>query len=68
MKASDYKIYKGIRKESLRDNMNELEVLLTDIGETATKALAKKYKPQGLNENKKIAKRGGQIAKTQETI
>ena len=63
MKASEYKEYKGIRKESLRDNMSDLEILLTDIGETATKELAKTYNPQGLKQNKEIAKRGGQIAK-----
>ena len=63
MKASEYKEYKGIRKESLRDNMSDLEVLLTDIGETATKELAKTYNPQGLTQNKEIAKRGGEIAK-----
>ena len=63
MKANQYKEYKGIRKESLRDNMSDLEILLTDIGETATKELAKTYNPQGLKQNKEIAKRGGQIAK-----
>lgn len=63
MKAQEYKTFKGIRKESLRDNMNDLEVLLTDIGETATKELAKQYNPQGLEQNKMIAKRGGNIAK-----
>lgn len=63
MTASAYKDFKNLRKESLRDNMTELEVLLTDIGETATKALAKKHKPNGLKENKEIAKRGGNIAK-----
>ncbi len=57
MKASQYKEYKGIRKESLRDNMSDLEILLTDIGETATRELAKKYNPQGLTQNKEIAKR-----------
>ena len=60
MKASQYK---GIRKESLRDNISDLEILLTDIGETATRELAKTYNPQGLTQNKEIAKRGGQIAK-----
>lgn len=63
MTASEYKTFKGIRKESLRDNMSDLESLLTDIGETATKALARKYNPNGLEENKNIAKRGGNIAK-----
>ena len=62
-KASEYKEFKGLRKESLRDNMTDVEVLLTDLGETAAKELAKEYKPYGLNQNKEIAKRGGKIAK-----
>ena len=41
MKASEYKAFKGLRKESLRDNMTDIEVLLTDLGETATRELAK---------------------------
>ena len=63
MKASEYKTFKGIRKESLRDNMTDLEILLTDIGETATRELAKEYNPRGLSQNKEIARRGGAIAK-----
>ena len=63
MKASQYKEYKGLRKESLRDNMTDIEVTLTDLGEIATRELVKKHKPYGLKENKEIAKRGGKIAK-----
>lgn len=63
MKASEYKAFKGLRKESLRDNMSDIEVLLTDLGETATRELAKKHKPYGLEQNKAIARRGGKIAK-----
>ncbi len=63
MKASEYKDFKGIRKESLRDNMTDIEVALTDLGEIATRELAKKHKPYGLEQNKQIAKRGGNIAK-----
>lgn len=63
MKASEYKEFKGIRKESLRDNMTDIEIILTDLGELATRELTKKHKPQGLKENKSIAKRGGNIAK-----
>lgn len=63
MKANEYKNFKGIRKESLRDNMSDIEVALTDLGELATRELAKKHKPYGLEENRKIAKRGGKIAK-----
>lgn len=64
MKASEYKTYKNIRKESLRDNMTDIEVALTDLGEIATRELAKKHKPQGLKANRKIAKAGGEVAKT----
>lgn len=64
MKASEYKNYKGLRKESLRDNMSDIEVALTDLGEIATRELAKKHKPYGLRENKKVAKAGGEVAKT----
>ena len=63
MKASEYKEYKGIRKESLRDNMSDIEIILTDLGEVATRELAKKYNPYGLEENKKIAIMGGNTAK-----
>lgn len=63
MKANEYKSYKGIRKESLRDNMTEIEVALTDLGEIATRELAKEHKPYGLEQNKKIAKMGGHAAK-----
>ncbi|MBQ2946259.1 MAG: hypothetical protein IJE04_00215 [Bacilli bacterium] len=63
MDAKEYKEYKGIRKESLRDNMTDIEVLLTDLGELATRELTKKHKPSNLEENKKLAKKGGNIAK-----
>ena len=63
MKASDYKEFKGLRKESLRDNMSDIEVALTDLGEIATRELAKEHKPYGLEQNKKIAKMGGNTAK-----
>ena len=51
MKAAEYKAYKGLRKESLRDNMDNIEVSLTDISEEVTKRLAKKNKTKGLKEN-----------------
>ncbi len=63
MKASEYKDFKGLRKESLRDDMTDIEVALTDLGEIATRELAKEHKPYGLKQNKEIAKRGGNIAK-----
>ena len=64
MKAAEYKEYKKLRKESLRDNMTDVEVALTDLGEIATRELAKKHRPQGLKANRKIAKEGGEVAKT----
>lgn len=63
MKANEYKELKGLRKESLRDNMTRMEELLTDLGEETTKELAKEYKPKGLEANKKIARMGGNTAK-----
>ena len=63
MTAGEYKNYKGLRKESLRDNMDNIEVSLTDISEEVTKRLAKKTKPMGLEENLKVARAGGQVAK-----
>lgn len=62
MKANEYKEFKGIRKESLRNNMTDIEMLLTDLGEIATRDIATSEHPQGLEENIKVAKRGGQVA------
>ena len=62
MSAKEYKEYKGLRKESLRDNMTDVEVALADLGELATREIAKKRNPQGLKENIEVAKRGGKIA------
>ncbi|MBQ8891920.1 MAG: phage antirepressor protein [Bacilli bacterium] len=64
MKASEYKAYKGIRKESLRDNMTDIEIALTNIGEIAARDIAKNERPQGLSENMKVAARGGRVAKS----
>ena len=62
MKASEYKAFKGLRKESLRDNMTDIEIALTNIGEIAARDIAKAEHPQGLSENMKVAKRGGKVA------
>ena len=61
--AKQYKEYKGLRKESLRDNMTDIEVALADLGEIATRELARKHKPLELEQNKKVAKMGGHAAK-----
>ncbi|MBQ7241089.1 MAG: phage antirepressor protein [Bacilli bacterium] len=62
--AKEYKEYKGLRKESLRDNMSDIEVVLADLGEIATREITKKKHPIGLSENIEIAKCGGKIAST----
>ena len=62
MTAKEYKQYKGLRKENLRDNMDSIELILTDLSEEATKRIASKQKPKGLKENIKVARRGGRIA------
>ena len=63
MKANEYKDFKGIRKESLRDNMSDIEVILTDLREVTARDIAKKERPQGLKDNLKVAKRGGDVSK-----
>ena len=63
MTAKQYKQFKGLRKESLRDNMSDIEIALADIGELTTRELARKHKPTGLEENRKVAQAGGEVAK-----
>ena len=63
MTAKEYKEFKGLRKESLRDNMDNIELILTDLSEEATKRLVDKKKPLGLKENINVAKSGGMVAK-----
>ena len=63
MTANEYKNFKGIRKENLRDNMTDIEIALTDLAELTTRHIAEKEKPNGLLENKNAAIRGGSVAK-----
>ena len=63
MTAKEYKQYKGLRKESLRDNMDNIEIILSDLSEETAKRLAEKHKPQGLEPNKEIARMGGHAAR-----
>lgn len=67
MTAKEYKEYKGLRKESLRDNMDSIEIILTDLSEETTKRLAQKHRPQGLEQNKEIARLGGHADKVART-
>ena len=59
----EYKDFKGLKKQNLRDNMSTTELILNMLAETATKDIANASNPQGLEENKKVAKRGGNVAK-----
>ena len=63
MTTREYKDYKGLKKQNLRDNMSTTELILNMLAETATKDIANASNPQGLEENKKVAKRGANVAK-----
>lgn len=62
MSTREYKNYKGLKKENLRDNMSTTEIVLNMLAETATKEISKQMKPDSFEANKKVAKRGGNIA------
>ncbi|MBP1591606.1 MAG: Bro-N domain-containing protein [Oscillospiraceae bacterium] len=62
MTTRQYKNLKGLKKESLRDNMSTTELVLNMLAETATREISENEKPVGFEENKKIAGRGGRIA------
>lgn len=64
MSTRQYKNLKGLKKENLRDNMSTLELALNMLAEATTTELVKVQNPQGLAENKVVAKQGGQIAGT----
>lgn len=62
MATREYKDLKGLKKENLRDNMSTLELVLNMLAEATTTELTNIHNPNGLEENKKVAKRGGAIA------
>lgn len=62
MTTREYKDFKGLKKENLRDNMSTTELILNMLAETATKDIAEAKNPQGLEENKHVAQDGGSIA------
>ena len=59
----EYKELKGLKKESLRDNMTDIELALNMLAEVTTTAISKREQPTSFDESKKIAKRGGSVAK-----
>ena len=62
MTTRRYKNLKGLKKENLRDNMTTLEIVLNMLAEATTTELTKATNPKGLEENKKVAKKGGSVA------
>ncbi len=62
MTTRQYKAFKGLRKENLRDNMTNLELVLNMLAETATTEISQQREPKTWNENKKVAREGGGIA------
>lgn len=62
MTTRQYKRLKGLRKENLRDNMSDLELVLTMLAEASTRDISKAEQPEGFAENQAVARRGGNVA------
>ena len=62
MTPSEYQKFKGLKKENLRDHMDDLELIFTMLGEASTTKIARNKDAQGFGENKDAAQRGGRIA------
>ena len=63
MSTKQYKQFKGLKKESLRDNMTNMEIALNMLAEASATELSKQHNPQGFNQQKRVAKDGGSVAK-----
>ena len=63
LSVREYKEFKGLRKENLRDNMTNMELVLNMLAEVTTTALSKQQRPETFEENKRVAKEGGAVAK-----
>ncbi|MDP3698094.1 MAG: Bro-N domain-containing protein [Nanoarchaeota archaeon] len=62
MTPGEYQNFKGLKKENLRDHMNDLELIFTMLGEASTTAIARSKDAQGFPENKNAAQEGGEVA------
>lgn len=60
--VAEYKQHKGLKTENLRDNMTNMELVLNMLAEVTTTEISKAENPQGMNESKKVARRGGKVA------
>lgn len=63
LRTKEYKKIKNLKKESLRDNMTNLELVLNMLAEASTTEISKKVEPKNFKENRKVAKKGGGVAK-----
>ena len=61
--TKEYKVLKGLKKENLRDNMTNTELILNMLAEASTKDISQAVEPQNFDESKKVAKQGGNVAK-----
>ena len=61
--TKDYKVFKGLKKENLRDNMTNTELILNMLAEASTKDISAATNPKDFEESKKVAKQGGNVAK-----
>ena len=63
LSVKEYKALKGLKKENLRDNMTDLELVFNMLAEVTTTRLSQKEKPEGFEESRKVAKKGGEATK-----
>lgn len=63
MSVQEYRQYKGLKKENLRDNMTNIELVLNMLAEVTTTAISKQEQPKTFTQNKSVARRGGRVAK-----
>lgn len=63
MTTKEYKNFKGLKKENLRDNMSNLELVLNMLAEVSTTEISRGSNPQGFEESKKVARQGGNVAR-----
>lgn len=61
--AKEYKQYKGLKKENLRDNMTNKELVMSMLAELSTKEISEAVQPKTMNEHENVAKRGGGVAR-----
>ena len=63
MTVQEYKAHKGLKKENLRDNMTNIELVLNMLAEVTTTAISRQEQPETFDESKSVARRGGKVAK-----